>query len=87
MSNDTSKPALSDLDLSRAELARRLDAQREKLYHALGVIECVIAAMKPHDWPANQPGCPFALMAAKEIIDNAAGALEAEVILETGGDP
>lgn len=63
-------------------LEARLGRAREKLFQAQGIVQVVVAAMRPADWPGSEPGYPFALEAVDEMLEAIGGAMASDTFFD-----
>lgn len=57
-------------------LKKHVERQRGALFQAQAIVQTVVAAMRPGDWPASAPGFPYALEAVDAMLERIAGELE-----------
>lgn len=63
--------------LSRAQLAERIESERAKLFGVLGIVDTVRRVLRESQFD----DCSWALQTAYEVLNNVAGAMEADVFL------
>jgi hypothetical protein len=67
--------------LSRAQLAQRIESERSKLFGVLGIVDTVRELLRESKFD----NCGWALQTAYEILDDVAGAMQADVFLDVEG--
>lgn len=63
-------------------LEGRLDRARRDLFRAQGIVQAVVAAMRPADWPGSEPGYPFALEAVDEMLEAVGEAMASDMFFD-----
>lgn len=81
---DTNPPNTSPQRIP-ADIERALDAQRSRLFDAQALVEVTIAGLRDHfggDWPGGVPMFDRVLVQALRIIDNVAGEIQGEALIQ-----
>lgn len=67
--------------LSRAQLAERIESERSRLFGVLGILGTAREVLRETKFD----DCGWALQTAYEILDDVAGAMQADVFLDKEG--
>ena len=70
---------------SREVLEKHIERQRGELMQAQAIVETVVEAMRPADWPAGKPGFPLALGAVVAMLERVTEQLDSAVLFDLPG--